>query len=100
MITAIKRELVFILKISSLTRSRILSQSFLTEGDYAAWRPFPMPRHIYIYSLIGATGEGGSLAFSEVEMQLQSTMHRRAPTTKNYLAQNVSRAEVGKLCLK
>lgn len=55
---------------------------------------------LYIYILIVATAEGGSLAFSGVEMLLQSTMHRRAPTTKNYLAQNVSRAEVGKLCLK
>ena len=47
-ITAIKRELAFIPRISSLTRSRILSQSFLTGGDYAAQRPFPMPIYIYI----------------------------------------------------
>ena len=55
---------------------------------------------LYIYIYIVATGEGGSLAFSGLEMLPQSTMHRTAPTTKNYLAQNVSRAEVGKLCLK
>ena len=66
----------------------------MTGGDYAT-ETFP---NACIY--IVATGEGGSLAFSGLEMLLQSTMHRTAPTTKNYLAQNVSRAEVGKLCLR
>ena len=79
-----------------MTRSRILSQLFLTGDDFAAQGPLAMPRDI----LMVATGEGVLLAFSGLEMLLHIRMRRTAPSTKNYLAQKVNRAEVEKLCLK